>query len=101
MNLCLCLKGVPSQQAVLLHRRNRFHKIAFLNVCSMPKDENLYFIAIIPPSNISAEVTKFREDFAVRFQSKAALRNMPHITLKAPFAFPKANHEQVLHWFEN
>ena len=26
---------------------------------------------------------------------------MPHITLKAPFTFPGAHHEQILRWFEN
>ena len=67
----------------------------------MRKDHDLYFIAIVPPSNICAEVTGFKEDFATRFNSKHALKVIPHITLKAPFSIPKTDHEHTLRWFEN
>ena len=67
----------------------------------MAKDQSLYFIAIMPPSNISDEVTRFKQDFVTRFNARAALKNMPHITLKAPFIFPRVHHEQTLCWFEN
>ena len=43
----------------------------------------------------------FKQDFATRFNSRAALRSMPHITLKAPFRLPGADHEQTLRWFDN
>ena len=64
----------------------------------MPQ-QNLYFIAIIPPAYICKEVTAFRNDFKENYNSKAALKNMPHITLKAPFKIDAAHHEDVLKWF--
>jgi len=63
--------------------------------------QNLYFIALIPPRDISDEVTAFRTDFALNYNSKAALKNMPHITLKAPFKIDAARHTEVLNWFAN
>ncbi|GLU52089.1 2'-5' RNA ligase family protein [Dyadobacter frigoris] len=63
--------------------------------------ENLYFLAIIPPEDISRKITKIQEDIADRFESRASLKVMPHITLKAPFKFPVSAHEIVLDWFEN
>jgi len=63
--------------------------------------QNLYFIAIIPPNDISQEVTAFRNDFKNNYNSRAALKNMPHITLKAPFKTEAHLHEQVIHWFNN
>ncbi len=47
---------------------------------------NLYFIAIIPPPEIVEEIRAFQQDMATRFGSSKALRVIPHITLKAPFA---------------
>ena len=64
----------------------------------MPQ-QNLYFIAIIPPIDITNEVTAFRTDFKDNYNSKAALKNMPHITLKAPFNIDAAHHTEVLEWF--
>jgi len=63
--------------------------------------ENLYFIALIPPDAIAGEVTEFRNDFALNYNSKAALKNMPHITLKAPFKIEAAKHNEVMDWFAN
>lgn len=63
--------------------------------------ENLYFLAITPPDDISKKVTVIQEDIASRFDSRASLKVIPHITLKAPFKFPVAAHEIVLEWFEN
>ena len=63
--------------------------------------ENRYFIALIPPDAIAGEVTEFRNDFALNYNSKAALKNMPHITLKAPFKIEAAKHNEVMDWFAN
>ncbi|MCW3093564.1 MAG: hypothetical protein JWP81_4633 [Ferruginibacter sp.] len=62
---------------------------------------NLYFIAIIPPPEISKDVIAFQTDFSTRFGSKAALKAMPHLTLKAPFQLPDAEHLRLLRWFQN
>ena len=61
---------------------------------------NLYFIAIIPPTEIREAVTEIKQDFAVRFKSSKALRVIPHITLKAPFKFRAEQHTEILRWFE-
>ncbi|HYK44818.1 MAG TPA: 2'-5' RNA ligase family protein [Parafilimonas sp.] len=60
----------------------------------------LYFIAIIPPKEVCDEITDFKKDIATRFESKAALRIIPHITLKAPFQLPASDHDRVLDWFQ-
>jgi 2'-5' RNA ligase len=61
----------------------------------------MYFIAIIPPGNVADEITFFRQDMAKRFDSRAALRVMPHITLKAPFSVPEQEFEKLGEWFKN
>ncbi len=61
--------------------------------------ENLYFIALIPDEPVDAEITAFKEDFAIRFNSRKALRVMPHITLKTPFKLPGQLHDTLTKWF--
>lgn len=63
--------------------------------------ENLYFIALLPHEAVSNDITAFRKDFAENYDSSKALRNMPHITLKAPFKLPAAEHDELLQWFAN
>jgi 2'-5' RNA ligase len=63
------------------------------------RKENIYFIAIIPPKEISDEITEFKIDFKTRFSSSAALKTIPHITLKAPFKLTSGEHEPLLEWF--
>jgi 2'-5' RNA ligase len=65
-----------------------------------PEKHNLYFIAIVPPEGICEEINRIKEDFVNRFESRKALKVVPHITLKAPFGFPAASHDQTLDWFE-
>ena len=60
----------------------------------------MYFIAIILPPEICDAITEFKKDIGDRFQSKAALKLIPHITLKAPFTPPIAEREQVVQWFQ-
>lgn len=62
--------------------------------------QNLYFIALIPPIDVSDAITKFKEDFSERFSSHKALKVMPHITLKAPFMLPDVAHKDLLLWFK-
>ena len=61
---------------------------------------SLYFIAIIPPDEICEEITTIKRDFAKRFNSRHALKVIPHITLKAPFQFPAEQDDLLLQWFE-
>lgn len=66
----------------------------------MLQKENLYFIAIIPPAEICDAITGFKQDFADRFSCKAALKLVPHITLKAPFKLAPPEHAPLLEWFQ-
>ena len=66
----------------------------------MYEKETLYFIAIIPSQEIRDEITGFKKDFADRFESKKALKVIPHITLKAPFKLPAAELSKLEHWFQ-
>lgn len=50
------------------------------------KEEKLYFIAVIPSDEeIKREVTSIKQYFAENYESKAALKSPPHITLQMPF----------------
>lgn len=62
--------------------------------------QNLYFIALIPHDIVAGEVTDFKNDFAVNYNSSRALRSMPHITLKAPFKLEAREHNNLIKWFE-
>lgn len=66
----------------------------------MYEKETLYFIAIIPSQEICDEITGFKKDFADRFESKKALKVIPHITLKAPFKLPAAELSTLEQWFQ-
>jgi 2'-5' RNA ligase len=63
------------------------------------REENLYFIAIIPTKEICDEIVALQLDFARHFESKAALKVIPHITLKAPFKLPVSRHSGLQLWF--
>ncbi|MGK7884285.1 MAG: 2'-5' RNA ligase family protein [Crocosphaera sp.] len=44
-----------------------------------------FFIALIPPKYIQEEATKIKEHFRDLYNSKAALKSPPHVTLQPPF----------------
>ncbi len=47
--------------------------------------KQLFFIAILPPLNIQRSVNAIKHHFAEIYNSKAALKSPPHITLQPPF----------------
>ncbi|MDJ0573767.1 MAG: 2'-5' RNA ligase family protein [Xenococcaceae cyanobacterium MO_234.B1] len=47
--------------------------------------KNLFFIALLPPLAIQEEANKIQHHFAEVYNSKAALKSPPHITLQPPF----------------
>lgn len=63
------------------------------------RKESLYFIAIVLPSANADEIEVFRQDMADTYNSKAALKVMPHITLKAPFKLPADETASLMEWF--
>lgn len=54
-----------------------------------------YFLAIIPPDPLAAEVTAIKQEFVERFNSKAALRSPTHITLHMPFQWKEVKEERL------
>lgn len=61
----------------------------------------LYFIALLPPEQISAAINDIKQDIAANFQSKAALRSPPHITLHMPFRLADKKKEKLDLTLEN
>ncbi|AFZ36520.1 Phosphoesterase HXTX [Stanieria cyanosphaera PCC 7437] len=53
--------------------------------------KQLYFIALLPPAEIQTVVTEIKQHFAKIYNSKAALKSPPHVTLQAPFHLEKDN----------
>lgn len=71
---------------IILSRQSRVRKTA---------PDALYFIALVLPPPLDEEVIRLKEYFRDRYDSKAALRSPPHITLHMPFKW-KENREQEL-----
>lgn len=46
---------------------------------------DLYFIALLPPAEIQQQATEIKQHFSDRYNSQAALKSPPHITLQPPF----------------
>ena len=67
----------------------------------MPEKQGLYFIAFIPQQELCDDITGFKKDFAIRFNSRKALSVIPHITLKTPFKLPADKRNNLLTWFNN
>ena len=47
-----------------------------------------FFVALLPPSEVQSRVNEVKGVIRDRFDSKAAFRSPPHITLHAPFEWP-------------
>ncbi|TVQ06894.1 MAG: 2'-5' RNA ligase family protein [Leptolyngbya sp. DLM2.Bin27] len=47
-----------------------------------------FFVALLPPQSVQAEITAIKQDIWQRFGSRAALSAPPHITLQPPFQWP-------------
>lgn len=60
------------------------------------KAEALYFIAIIPQEPTYSEALKWKNFFKDQYQSKAALKSPPHITLHMPFKWKLSKEEKLL-----
>jgi len=46
-----------------------------------------FFIALLPPQTIQTYVSEVQQIFAKQYNSRAALRSPPHITLQPPFVW--------------
>lgn len=61
----------------------------------MPKS-GLYFIAILPPDDISAKVQEVKKEFVDKYDSKEAYGKPPHFTLRIPFKAPEEIEEVIV-----
>lgn len=57
----------------------------------MDNKKRLFFIALLPPQDIQDYVTGIKQHFADTYNSKAALKSPPHITLQPPFEWEVKN----------
>jgi 2'-5' RNA ligase len=57
--------------------------------------QSLYFIALIPPAPVAEEVTGFKKEIALKYNSSRALRSPAHITLQAPFWYEVSWEERL------
>ncbi|MEM9078853.1 MAG: 2'-5' RNA ligase family protein, partial [Bacteroidota bacterium] len=61
----------------------------------------LYFIAIIPPDPIFSFALQQKEYIAEYYNSKAALRSPPHITLHMPFRLKESREAPLIQYLDN
>lgn len=61
----------------------------------MKEGEFRYFLAIIPPEPVASEVTAIKESFIEKYNSIAALKSPPHITLHMPFQWKGRKEERL------
>ena len=56
----------------------------------------LYFVAIVPEGKVFDEILAFKNEMSDRFNSKAALRSPPHITLHMPIKWQEENENKLI-----
>ncbi|ASC69308.1 Putative phosphoesterase [Halomicronema hongdechloris C2206] len=61
-----------------------------------PDDTPRWFIALLPPLPLQEQITAIKQEICDRYQSRAALRSPPHITLQPPFRWPLNRYESLL-----
>lgn len=57
----------------------------------MKQDQQLFFIALLPPLQVQQVVNEVKKNFATFYQSRAAQKSPPHITLQPPFKWQAKN----------
>lgn len=62
---------------------------------SQLKEQALFFVALLPPPDLQAQVTAIKQEIEQTYQSRAALKSPPHITLQPPFRWPKKEDGQL------
>jgi len=90
--------NIPARKNLKLHIRH-VPKRYWQFLTEKQDMEKLFFIAIVPPNGVADQITAIKTDFATRFESKRALRVMPHITLKVPFKVLETKRDELVNWF--
>jgi 2'-5' RNA ligase len=57
----------------------------------MTQSQGRFFIALLPPQKVQQVANKIKQKFAEVYNSRAALRSPPHITLQPPFEWQIEN----------
>ncbi len=58
-------------------------------------EQALFFVALLPPSDLQAQLTIIKQEFWQTYQSRAALKSPPHVTLQPPFRWPEEAEGQL------
>lgn len=67
-------------------RGNRSRSPLPLRKRKPPKEERkIYFIALLPTAEVGKEIIRLKQEFAENYESRRALKVLPHITLQTPF----------------
>lgn len=64
------------------------------------RDEQLYFVAVVPPDPLKTELQKLKEYFRDKYDSAKSLNSPPHITLHMPFKWREGKETKLLHALE-
>lgn len=59
------------------------------------QQNDLYFVALVPPSPVYEEAQEYRLYFKENYNSKHALKSPPHITLLSPFRLEKEKYSEL------
>ncbi|MBD0335455.1 MAG: 2'-5' RNA ligase family protein [Cyanobacteria bacterium Co-bin13] len=54
-----------------------------------------FFVALLPPKDVQAEATAVKTYFRDHYQSQAALRSPPHVTLQPPFEWAREDCDRL------
>lgn len=68
----------------------------------MNQAKQLFFIALLPPLEVRGVANAIQQEFAEVYNSRAALKSPPHVTLQPPFYWERAklpDLEQILQKF--
>ena len=61
----------------------------------------LYFIAILPNTDVRQRIRTIKEELKEKFNLKHALKLPAHITMQIPFRFPEEEEERLVHSLES
>ncbi len=62
----------------------------------MKQNQQLYFIALLPPEAIMNEITNLKNFVFEKYKSRQALNSPPHITLHMPFKWREDREDKVI-----
>jgi 2'-5' RNA ligase len=65
-----------------------------------PAKDALYFLAVLPPAPLAEEIMAIQRAMCEQYNSKAALRSPPHITLHMPFQWKEKKEDILIERFQ-